>query len=648
MLRYRASATRATASLLVCLLLAVAGCESTSGGLRPLSGEGRADELARQGAASEAGGAYIGLATGAVGPERDRFALLAAEQWLIAGDVERANTAYQGISRPPAASNVALEEAVRARFLLLSGEAEQARLLLDGLSAAPMTVSRRLVIEALRADTYIALGDPARTVDIMRQRESYLSSRDDIERHRDMLWESLAKSTPSALRDAAQSSLDDEARGWLTLAALSASTGQQGIGWNNGRIRWREEYPEHPAMAILDALPEGSDTLLAYPRQIALILPLSGQAARAGQAIKNGFLGAYFANAGGLDDRQSIRVYDVNLEGGASAAYETAVANGAEFVVGPLLRSDVAELANTSLVPVPVLTLNYLGEGTMPPPGLFQFALAPEDEAIAAAARARADGYSRAVALVPNSSWGRRLLSAFTEEFEAEGGILLDSRTYATGNPDFSGVIEDLMALSGSVGRYQRLRANIGGPLQFDPRRRQDVEFIFLATDAPTGRLLKSQLKFHYSGDLPVYATSLIYAMDGRSDSDLDGVRFADAPWVISPPSWIAPLPPAFETWFPAERRLGRLHAMGYDAFQLTGSLFAYQNAYDTVLEGATGELYLDADGKVHRRLAWAEFAGGVPVPMADPVDATESMDDAALPDVPTWDNDGAPQTESF
>ena len=70
--------------------------------------------------------------------------------------------------------------------------------------------------------------------------------------------------------------------------------------------------------------------------------------------------------------------------------------------------------------------------------------------------------------------------------------------------------------------RYQRLRANIGGPLQFDPRRRQDIDFVFLAADAKAGRLIKSQLKFHYSGDLPVYSTSSIYSRDGRSDSDLD------------------------------------------------------------------------------------------------------------------------------
>ena len=77
--------------------------------------------------------------------------------------------------------------------------------------------------------------------------------------------------------------------------------------------RWREsQHPDHPAMAIIDDLSRAARRLLDYPRQVALLLPLTGRTARAGQAIQNGFLGAYFAAAGGLDDRQTMRVYDVN------------------------------------------------------------------------------------------------------------------------------------------------------------------------------------------------------------------------------------------------------------------------------------------------------------------------------------------------
>jgi outer membrane PBP1 activator LpoA protein len=195
---------------------------------------------------------------------------------------------------------------------------------------------------------------------------------------------------------------------------------------------------------------------------------------------------------------------------------------------------------------------------------------------------------------------------------------LLDYRGYTPASQDFSTTIEDLMGLSGSVRRYQRLRANIGSPLQFDPRRRQDTDFVFLAADAAAGRLLKSQLKFHYSGDIPAYSTSSIYAEDGRSNSDLNGIMFADTPWIISPQFWIEHLPPVFERNFPDERRLGRLHAMGYDAYQLIASLYAARIGAMPELDGATGKLYLDPDGRIRRRMAWARFQSGKPVPMPD------------------------------
>ena len=602
------------------VLLALAGCATPDGGgFVVQSGETRARNLANTGDAEAAAAAYIGLASEAAGAERDRLSLLAVEQWLIAGDSGRATSAYAGIAQPPPAANAALERSVRARFLLLDNQPEQALALLETLGAEPLPTDRRLAVQALRANAYIANGEAARGVEVMRQREAWLRGREDIRRNREMLWQSLSVSPAGLLRNSAGDVLDPETRGWLSLAALASATGQQGVGWSNGAYRWRERNPEHPAVALLDGLPETGETLLAYPRQIGLLLPLSGRDALIGSAIQNGFFGAYYANAGGLDDRQGVRVYDINAEGGATAAYDSAVMDGAEFVVGPVRRGDVTELANNSLVPVPVLTLNYLSDQTVAPPGLFQFALAPEDEAVSAAERAIADGHTRAVALVPNSPWGRRLLTSFTARFEALGGQLLDTRTYASGNPDFSGAIEDLMALSGSVRRYQRLRANIGGPLQFDPRRRQDVQFVFLAADAATGRLIKSQLKFHYSGELPVYSTSLIYAMDGRSDSDLDGVRFADAPWLIAPQHWIAHLPDSFAEYFPQEKRFARLHAMGFDAYQLIGNLFSQRNLGGSLLDGASGELHVDAEGRVHRRLAWAEFRDGKPVALPEP-----------------------------
>ncbi len=622
--------------LLLALMVGLNGCETT-GGFGASASESRAVRLAENGQYLDAAGIYIGLAASSSGADRDRLTLLAVEQWLNGGDILRARNAFNSVARPPGGPLSWLYQSDAAALALYEGNPEEALAILEPLSRQSLTLDHRLRVEALRADAWFQQRDPARGVELMMQREVWLDRGRDVEQNRLRLWQGLLVSDPQVLRQAATETDDPVVAGWLSLGSLATTTGQQGIGWSNGIVRWRERHDGHPAITVLGDLSLPDELLLDYPRRVALLLPLSGRTASAGNAIQNGFLGAYFATAGGLDDRQTVRVYDVAAEGGASAAYTAAVADGAEFVVGPLLRNNVNELANDILVPVPVMTLNYLTDETLPPPGLFQFALAPEDEAVSAAERALADGHSRAVALVPNNNWGRRLLSSFSTAFESQGGTLLDYRSYTPGNPDFSRTIEDLMALSGSVRRYQQLRSYMGVPLQFDPRRRQDVDFIFLAADAPAGRLLKSQLKFHYSGDLPVYATSAINAMDGRSNSDLNGVQFADTPWTIAPPVWMAPLPPLYEQYWPDERRLTRLHAMGYDAYHLVAPLFASRDGQMSEIDGATGQLWLDSNGRVHRRLAWAEFVRGeitaLPEqqPLAVPIDELLPDEDADL-----------------
>jgi len=593
-----------------------AGCESTGGSMSSSSGEGRAERQAENGDYQGAAATYIDLAANETGAERDRLTLLAVEKWLDAGDASRARNAFSTVSQPSDNQTRHLWQSNSATLLLYEGDADAALQILEGMSREPLTRNRRLRVDALRADAWIQKDDPARAVELMTQRETMLSSRRSIQSNREHLWQALLVSDPNVLRASSQLTLDENTRGWLSLSTLAASTGQQGIGWTNGALRWRDTHAGHPAMSIVDQLDLPDELILDYPKQVALLLPLSGRTARAGQAVQNGFMGAYFSSLAGLDETQSIRVYDVNTAGGASAAYTNAVADGAEFVIGPLLKNSVISLANDTLVPVPVLTLNYLPDDVLAPPGLYQFALAPEDEARSAAVRAIGDGHTRSVALVPNNDWGLRVLSAFATEFEQLGGTLLDYRSYTPANQDFSRTIEDLMSLSGSVQRYRRLRANIGAPLQFDPRRRQDTDFIFLAADAGAGRLLKSQLKFHYSGDIPAYSTSSIFELDGRSNSDLNGIMFADAPWEISPHPWMEHLPAIYDEHFPDERRLSQLHAMGYDAYQLIAALYSANLGNMIELDGATGQLYLDTDGRIHRRLAWAQFQRGEPVPM--------------------------------
>ncbi len=628
-----------TVLLLLVTALWLGGC--ASGSLPGASPENRAERLARSGRHDDAAAEYISMAGDVEGPARERLTLLAIDQWLDAGDIRRARNAMQRIAAPQSGERLWLWSSNAAALALWDGRPDDALLLIEPLLRQPLADSQRLKVEALQADAWFQKADPIRAIALYQQRELQMSSSREIAQNRQRLWAGLLVSQPRVLRAATAMTDDPEVLGWLAIGSLATSTGQQGVGWSNGVQRWLDQYPKHPAAGLLDSSDFPPAGELGYPSQVAMLLPLSGANRMAGEAVQNGFFGAYFAAAEQLGSTQQVRVYDSS--GGIAAAYQQALSDGAEFVVGPLLRNDVSALASEPLLPVPVLALNYLQDGSSAPPAFYQFALSPEDEAVAAAERAIADGLEQALVLVPRNDWGRRLAISFADAMFALGGNVLEVREYEPEKQDFSFEIENLMLLTDSHQRYQRLRSNIGGPLQYDPRRRQDAEFIFLAATAQQGRLMKSQLKFHYAGDLPVYSTSRIYALDGRSNADLNGVLFADTPWVVDPQPWIAELVASYADSFPAQRSLGRLHALGYDAYQLIASLYSTRLESMREIDGATGRLYLDADGRVHRKLAWARFERGVPV--AAPLDGARRLapdsDDGEDLETAGFDTDG-------
>ena len=57
---------------------------------------------------------------------------------------------------------------------------------------------------------------------------------------------------------------------------------------------------------------------------------------------------------------------------------------------------------------------------------------------------------------------------------------------------------------------------------------------------------------------------------------------------------------------------------MGYDAYHLIAALFAMRTNSMQEIDGATGKLYLDTDGRIRRRMAWAQFQSGEPVALPE------------------------------
>jgi hypothetical protein len=154
----------------------------------------------------------------------------------------------------------------------------------------------------------------------------------------------------------------------------------------------------------------------------------------------------------------------------------------------------------------------------------------------------------------------------------------------------------------------------LGVPVQFEARRRQDVDMIFVVADARTARLLAPQLRFYAAGDIPTYATAEVFdPANTTRNNDLNGMIFADTPSLLAPDESAASLRRELRTFWPQRANQIRLYGMGVDAYRLVGSLYA-DNRAAWPMRGLSGDLSLDQQGRVRRTLPLAQFRNGRPV----------------------------------
>jgi outer membrane PBP1 activator LpoA protein len=162
-----------------------------------------------------------------------------------------------------------------------------------------------------------------------------------------------------------------------------------------------------------------------------------------------------------------------------------------------------------------------------------------------------------------------------------------------------------------SQARYKRLEAVLGTKLQFEPRRRGDIGFIFAAAPANMERLLRPQLRFHFASDIPTYATSDAFDPDPRANEDLEALMFPDMPWMLGGELADAVREAARNAWPNGGARRGRLFAFGFDAYRLAITLREHPGTSTLNMDGLTGHLSLDSDRHVRRELGWAQLKNG-------------------------------------
>lgn len=448
----------------------------------------------------------------------------------------------------------------------------------------------------------------------------YLDESAAIKVNSTKIWENLNRVSKEALRARYQAE-PRALSGWVELALIKRTLLTDLNVLQRALTSWQQNYPAHPAnFTIVGQLRETGRRINTRPQQIALLLPLRGALREAATAVRDGFMTAWY-NSGRY--RPPLRVYEANSLN-IEQTYTQALAEGADFIVGPLDKQALTRLSATTRLTAPTLALNRIEavpeaarrtpDELLPP--LMQFSLSPEDEARQVAQRAYADGYDKALVIVPDDSWGRRLSGAFRAGWTAAGGVLLETVRYNPQHNDYAGPVKQALNVDASEARIQALRQLLGQRLESRARRRQDANVIFIAAFPVDARQIVPQLRFYEAAHIPVYATSHIFSgnVNPQADADMDGVVFPDLPWILTPATGTPSVKSLVNDNFrAAASAYQRLYAFGADAFNLIPQLprLAYED--EASFNGATGRLSMSADGAITRTLPWGKIVNGRP-----------------------------------
>jgi outer membrane PBP1 activator LpoA protein len=522
---------------------------------------------------------------------------LSAEQWVAAANIPAARQALAQVS-PEARTKLAIPRAlVAAEIAYAENDPTRAIRELDQVTV-PTAPEEAQNYYWIRGRSAFLTNHPVEGTRALVERERYLSDPAALRANREELLSRVRTAAERGVPMKAPPKSDPIVAGWLDLGPVAVEIERNPARAAAALDKWTRQYPQHPANAsVLTVAQSQIAVATEYPNQIALLLPLSGRSEAFGVAVRDGFIAAYLQQNAAT--RPRLKIYDVAAQT-VGAAYSSAIADGAGFVVGPLTKEDVAAVVPLS-AGTPILALNFLNDRMSAPKNFYQFALLPEDEARMVARRVVADGRLAGVAIVPIGELGNRVAAAFADELKSLGGTVLDSQRYEPSQPDFSDIIKQVL----------QVKAVKGEP----STHRTDATFVFIVGTPGAARLIMPQLRFHYAGDVPVYSTSDSFEPDPSANSDIDGMLFPGMPWMISNDPVTAQIRDGVRAAWPARTARSdrsRLYAFGFDAYRLVPGLRSTPGSAAEIA-GVTGKLHLDAENKIRRDLEWAQIRGGVP-----------------------------------
>jgi len=437
---------------------------------------------------------------------------------------------------------------------------------------------------------------------------------------------------------------------WLQLAIIIKRFALEPVLFNQQLINWQSRHLGHPLVTNLPQ--EIKKSLQQAPiqaKRIAVLLPLTGRLANQGLAIKEGILAAYLENlpnakfalnnapnydgsAGKTIQNKTQQYREIRFFDSALKTTQQLNKMVADFdvVLGPLVKEQIMKL--TSVLPSDkiLLALNrvelqpkkpnsaqltQLVESDLTAPEHYYFALAPEDEAQQLALHIHQKQLVRPIIFAADNPTTQRMAEAFITKWQETPNAIQPDLTIFTDSKDMRIRVSQMLDVAQSNQRIKQIEALSDVEVFGVERNRRDIDAIVLFANPEQAKLLNPIIEASLSPfarrSLSVFASSRSYSLDLNSNSlrDLRNLTFTDMPWMLPDHRWQDLANQTIQLWPEKQDTLLRLFAMGFDAYSLLPNLRRLKTLPQLVSHGLTGEINVDSQGVLYRRLLWAQVA---------------------------------------
>ncbi|MFT2092047.1 penicillin-binding protein activator [Paraglaciecola sp. 2405UD69-4] len=489
-------------------------------------------------------------------------------------------------------------------------------------------------VNALKAELF------TRKQDWLSAANFYLKSSDfDIEKS-NKVWSLLKNLNLDELEQASLRHTD--LHPWLQLAIINKRFALDPAEYKQQIVNWQSRNLNE---IIATNLPEEVVQMMQLepisPSRIAVLVPLSGRLASQGLAIKKGILASYFSdlpnnvtkgyNADLLPSEngspfKELRFFDSSLK---TPEELNALVADFDVVIGPLIKDKLAGLKAILPEDKILLGLNRLdnieAEQVSSISNLsseaedkrqaerYYFALAPEDEAQQLARHIYKKQLIHPVIFASESSATQRMAQAFIDEWQRHSNYTSPELITFKSNKDMREKITKALDVSQSKARIRQIEYLSNQEVFGVERNRRDIDAIILFANPNQTELLNPIIEASLSPfarqSLSVFASSRSYSIDVNQNSlrDLRNLTFTDMPWMLPDHQWDDLSAQVNELWPQEKDSLLRLFAMGVDAYNLVPHLRTLKLLSEVERHSLTGDITIDIDGVIHRRLPWAQ-----------------------------------------